>query len=61
MRGRLRVRAGEVRNDACVDICRVGQDRVYTPYVTVYLVIFLPKIPYTHRIYMVLANPRYLV
>jgi len=26
---------------------------------TVYLVISLPKIPYTHRIYMVLANPTY--
>jgi hypothetical protein len=26
---------------------------------TVYLVSFLPKIPYIHRIYMVLANPRY--
>jgi len=25
---------------------------------TVYLVISLPKIPYKHRIYMVLANPR---
>jgi hypothetical protein len=24
---------------------------------TVYLMIFLPKIPYIHRIYMVLANP----
>ena len=36
---------------------RVGQDRIYTPYVTVYLVILLPKIPYIHRIYMVLANP----
>jgi len=26
---------------------------------TVYLVISLPKIPYIHRIYMVLANPTY--
>jgi len=25
---------------------------------TVYLVLSLPKIPYIHRIYMVLANPR---
>jgi len=30
---------------------------VYTPYMTVYLVISLPKIPYVHRRYMVLANP----
>jgi hypothetical protein len=26
---------------------------------TVYLIISLPKIPYIHRIYMVLANPSY--
>ena len=38
-------------------ICRVGQNRIYTPYMTVYLVISLPKLPYIHRIYMVLANP----
>jgi len=38
-------------------ITRVGQNRIYTPYMTVYLVISLPKIPYIHRIYMVLANP----
>jgi hypothetical protein len=46
---------------------RVGQNRIYTPYMTVYLVISLPKIPYIHRIYiyiyiyiyMVLANPTY--
>jgi hypothetical protein len=30
---------------------------IYAPYMTVYLVISLPKIPYMHRIYMVLANP----
>jgi len=40
---------------------RVGQNRIYTPYMTVYLMISLPKIPYIHRIYMVLANPRYLL
>ena len=38
---------------------KVGQNRIYTPYMTVYMVISLPKIPYTHRMYMVLANPRY--
>ena len=38
-------------------MCRVGQNRIYTPYMTVYLVTSLPKIPYIHRIYMVLANP----
>jgi hypothetical protein len=30
---------------------------MYAPYMTVYLLISLPKIPYIHR-YMVLANPR---
>jgi hypothetical protein len=44
---------------SCV-ICRVGHNRIYTPYMTVYLVISLPKLPYIHRIYMVLANPSYL-
>ena len=43
------------------NICRVGQNRIYTPYMTVYLVISLTKIPYTHRIYMVLANPKHMV
>jgi len=40
-------------------IHRVGQNRIYTPYMTVYLVVFLPKIPYIYRIYMVLANSTY--
>jgi hypothetical protein len=40
---------------------RVGQNRIYTPYMTVYMVISLPKIPYTHRIYMVLANPTHVL
>ena len=38
-------------------VCRVGQNRIYTPYLAVILVISLPKMPYIHRIYMVLANP----
>ena len=42
-------------------IRRVGQSRIYTPYMTVYMVISLPKIPYTHCIYMVLANPIHTV
>jgi len=33
-------------------IHRVGQNRMYTPYMTVCLVISLPKIPYTNRIYI---------
>ena len=36
---------------------RVGLNRIYTPYMTAYLVIFLPEIPYINRIYVVLANP----
>jgi len=42
---------------ACVSyplsvISRVGQNRIYTPYMTVYLVISLPKIPYSiHHIW----------
>ena len=42
-------------------ISRVGQNRIYTPYVTVNSVISLPKIPYIHRIYMVLADLSYKV
>jgi len=45
-------------NTTC--ICRAGQNRVYASYTTVYLVISLPKIPYTHRTYMVVANPTYM-
>jgi len=30
---------------------------IYTPYMTVYVMNSLPKIPYMHRIYMVLAIP----
>ena len=41
-------------------IFRVGQNRIYTPYMTVYLVISLSKTLYTHCIYMVLANPTHL-
>jgi len=31
-------------------ISRVGQDRIYAPYMTVYSVISLPNIPCIHRI-----------
>ena len=33
---------------------RVGQNRIYTPYMTVCMVISLPKIPYIHRIYLLM-------
>jgi len=38
-------------------ILRVGQNRICTPYMTVYSVNYLSGIPYIHRKYMVLANP----
>jgi len=31
---------------------RVGQNRIYTPYMTVCMMISLPKTPYLHRIYL---------
>ena len=36
---------------------RVGQDRIYTPYMDINLMISLPELPYIYRTYMVLANP----
>ena len=42
---------------AITHMTRVGQNRINTPYMTVYLVTSLPKIPYIHSIYMVLADP----
>ena len=41
-------------------ICRVGQNRIWTLYMTVYLVKSLQNISYVHRIYMVLANPMHV-
>jgi len=41
-------------------LSRVGQNHIYAPYIIVYLVMSLPKIPYKHRIYMVLANPMFV-
>jgi len=55
----------EVERALCVitrhggNVGRVGQNHVYTLYMTIYLVMSLPKVPYTHRTYMVLANPKY--
>jgi len=37
-------------------ISRAGQNRIYTPYMTVCLMNSLPKIPYIHHIYMVLGS-----
>jgi len=44
----------------CVYMCRVGQNCIYTPYMTVYFVISLPEVPYMYPMYMVLANPMYV-
>jgi hypothetical protein len=41
------------------DVTRVGQNRIYTPYMTVCMVISLPKILYIHRIYRVGQNRIY--
>ena len=41
-----------------LEISRVGQNRICTPYLTVYLVIYLPKIHYIHRVNMVLAKSK---
>jgi hypothetical protein len=57
---KLQIQVREMELCRGEDICRGGQNRIYIPYMTVYLVICLPKIPYIHRIYMVLANPRHL-
>jgi hypothetical protein len=38
-------------------VFRVGQNRIHTPHMILYLVISLPNIPYIHRILMVSANP----
>ena len=39
---------------ACASpMCRVGQSRLITPYMTVYLVNPLLKLPYVHRIYII--------
>ena len=40
-------------------IIRVGQNRIYTPYMAVYSIKSLQKLLYIHRIYMALANPIY--
>ena len=51
---------GRVVNLRSSNMCRVGRNCIYTPYMTAYLVISLPKIPFIHRIYMVLANSKYV-
>jgi hypothetical protein len=40
-----------------MNMFRVGQNRIYTSYMAVYLVVSLPNKPNVRRIYMALANP----
>jgi hypothetical protein len=51
---------GNVKEEKPDKICRVGQNRMYRPFMTVCLVMYLPGIPYIHRVYMALANPAHL-
>ena len=44
---------------AIVSLLGFGQNRIYAPYMTVYLVISLPRIPCMHHIHVVMANPTY--
>jgi len=48
-----------MRHNSVININRVCQNNKYAPRMTVYFVISLPKTPNIHRIYMVLANPKY--
>ena len=43
----------------CMVMARVGQNRIYMPYMTIYLMKSQQTIPYIYRIYVVLANPSY--
>jgi hypothetical protein len=55
---RTRFVSAERLQGITLEVHRVGQNRINTPYMTVCMVISLPTIPYIHRIYTVLANPR---
>jgi hypothetical protein len=42
-------------------VCRVGQNRINAePYVTIYLVIPLPKVQYVHRTYSGAGQPTHM-
>jgi hypothetical protein len=48
---------GCLKNELALCLCRggqarsrVGQNRIYTPYITVYLMISLPRVPFIQRI-----------
>jgi len=40
-------------------ICRVGQTRIFTPYVTICLVISLPKLPFIHCVQVYCSGQPY--
>jgi len=46
---------------ATMAISRVGQNRIHTPYMTVYLVISMPEILCIHRTRVVLASDSHKV
>ena len=54
----IRRQTSRVNEKAGERIIRICQNRIYTPYMTVYLVISLPKILYLHHVYMVLPTLR---
>ena len=39
-----------LKTNLCNSVCRGGQNRIYTPYMTIYLVISLPELLYKYRI-----------
>jgi hypothetical protein len=43
---------GKAHSGTIQIMTRVGQNRIYTPYMTVCMVISLPKTPYVHRAYL---------
>jgi hypothetical protein len=45
---------------ATLQFCRVGQNFIYAPCMTVHMVISLPKMPCTLRAYVDLADPAFL-
>ena len=48
--GKMSEKTHRTQSKAACVMRRVGQNRIYTPYMTVYMVISLPKTPYKHRI-----------
>jgi hypothetical protein len=49
-----------VKTTAYGAMCRVGQNRIFIPYMTVCSVISLPKMPNIHHIYMCVCKYIYI-